>query len=280
MSRFGMHRVWPRLEARAMQRFWRRMARAAEDRTEDLARRSCVILAPHPDDETLGCGGLALRKRAAGADVSVIMATDGAATHAGQTLRSMSRDDLVGLREAETLAACDALGIAGDRVHFLRFPDGALAAHEDALADRLAGLVAGLAPEEVYVCARSDGHRDHVALARAARALAQAGRLGGATLWEYPVWTWDFRSWRPEGTTNKRGFVLGVMEMRRMARATRVCSVSIEGVQEAKRAALAHHRSQLGMLEGEPGWDGLPETFLSFFFRDRELFFAVDAGTG
>ena len=63
----GTRRVWPRLESLALGVLWRLLAWKATDVTAATAGRSCVILAPHPDDETLGCGGLAMRKRAAGA---------------------------------------------------------------------------------------------------------------------------------------------------------------------------------------------------------------------
>src|SRR5690349_19075047 len=49
----------------------------AEDVTSQAAARSCLVLAPHPDDETLGCGATIMRKRAAGTPVHVVIATDG-----------------------------------------------------------------------------------------------------------------------------------------------------------------------------------------------------------
>lgn len=278
MSASARQRLWQRFEHHALDGLWRLLAWKARDVTEAVATRSCMILAPHPDDETLGCGGLAMRKRAAGTRVDVIVATDGAATHPDMPLRQLTRQDLVALREEETREACDILGIGADNLRFLRYPDGALGTRADDLRESLAEAIAEISPEEIYVCARADGHRDHVALAQAARNLSAEGRLGGADLWEYPVWYWDFRSWRPDGTSNKRGFALGLAAMRRALRDTPVASVSIRGLEGQKRAALDCHRSQLGQLESEPDWDGLPENFLAVFFRDRELFFPVASG--
>ncbi|WP_372675300.1 PIG-L deacetylase family protein [Aquicoccus sp.] len=275
--------IWPTLERAAMRRLWRTVARRAQDRTADLTRRDCLILAPHPDDETLGCGGLVLLKRKAGMPVHVAVVTDGAATGAADAARGMSRDDIVSLRARETVAACSLLGVAWDHIRFLGFPDGALAAHGAALEAEIAALVDELSPSEIFVCASGDGHRDHVALARAVHGLHAEGRLGGATLWEYPVWFWDFGSWRPERSSNKAGFIAGLHKAGRAARRLKAVTVDIGGFEQRKREALDCHRSQIGALGTEPGWSGLPPSFLEHFFRDRELFFEIagpqDEGT-
>ena len=46
----------------------------AEDMTPETATRSCLVLAPHPDDETLGCGATIMRKLAAGTSVQIVIA--------------------------------------------------------------------------------------------------------------------------------------------------------------------------------------------------------------
>lgn len=266
------------MEQAALSLFWRGLAWKAKDRTAAASGRSCLVLAPHPDDETLGCGGMIMQKLAAGARVGVVVATDGGASHLDDPARKTSRHALVEMREQETLLACAALGLGAEHVSFLGFPDGALMQHAEALRERLAAVIACHRPSEVYVCALGDGHRDHVALAQAVQELAAAGRMGDAEHWEYPVWSFDFRSWRPPGRTNKAGYVLGVMGMLHTLHKARVSSVSLRGLQDRKRRALDCHRSQLGLLENEPDWPGLPEQFLSFFFRDRELFFHIPPG--
>ncbi|WP_281826308.1 PIG-L deacetylase family protein [Jannaschia rubra] len=275
-----MKHIWPRLERQSMLWLWRRISARSRDRTTEMSTGTCLILAPHPDDETLGCGGLILHKRAAGARVDVVVVTDGAATHGADGASTLTPTATVVLRERETVAACDVLGVSRDRLDFLKFPDGDLAAHEDRLRERLAELVADLAPAEIYVCALSDGHRDHRALARVVRALHGAGQLGGAQLWEYPIWFWDFRSWRPAGASNKGGFVAGVRAALTAAGQVDAVHVSLAGLRDRKKAALNCHRSQVGLLEEEPGWIGLQQQFLDFFLRDREVFFRVlpDAG--
>lgn len=266
------------MEQAALNAFWRGLAFKSRDMTETLAGRSCLVLAPHPDDETLGCGGVVMHKLAAWSRVEVIVATDGAASHLDDPTQQTSRQALIEMRESETVRACETLGLEAAHVSFLRFPDGALADHAADLTERLAAEIDSRRPDEIYVCALQDGHRDHVALAQAVRDLAAAGRLHGAIHWEYPVWSFDFRSWRPQGRTNKAGFVLGVLDMLRTLRHTHVSSVSLKDIRGRKREALDCHKSQLGLLEDEPDWPGLPDRFLSFFFRDRELFFHIPPG--
>jgi LmbE family N-acetylglucosaminyl deacetylase len=92
-----------------------------------------LVLAPHPDDEALGAAGLIRRVLGAGGSVRVIMMTSGdafpegveAATH---VRRPTARDFRYygSLRERETLAGMEALGVRRSQVEFLGFPDGAL----------------------------------------------------------------------------------------------------------------------------------------------------------
>lgn len=272
MAFIDLSMIWQPLEQAAMRRLWRRLARRAENRTQEMSHGDCLILAPHPDDETLGCGGLIMRKREAGQRVHVAVATDGGATGA---VSGMLGDDMIKLREGETIAACALLGVSASHIRFLGFPDGALSAQSVGLEAQIVALVQELSPSEIFVCALHDGHRDHVELARVVRQLHTADRLGGATLWEYPVWFWDFRSWRPEGLSNKAGFVAGLRNSSRSARHLKAVALDLDGVVQRKRKALACHRSQTGALEGELGWSGLPASFLEFFFRDRELYFEI-----
>ena len=137
-----VRRFWNRMEYLALRAFWQGLSWKARDATSTLAGRSCLVLAPHPDDETLGCGGVIMHKLAAWSRTEVIVVTDGAASHLDDPARKTSRKTLVELRESETIRACEELGLASEHVSFLRFPDGALAEHADALRDRLATEIA------------------------------------------------------------------------------------------------------------------------------------------
>jgi LmbE family N-acetylglucosaminyl deacetylase len=136
-----------------------------------------LVIAPHPDDETFGCGGLIATAATAGASVTVVTATDGAASHPGHP-------DLADTRRREQRAAAEALGCARPPT-WLGLPDGALAEHEDELGD----AIATMATEVDLIVAPwpGDGHPDHEAAGRAA--LRSAAATGVRAI-AYPVWVW------------------------------------------------------------------------------------------
>src|ERR1700733_8313461 len=147
-----------------------------------------TVVAPHPDDETLGLGATIATLCAAGVDVQVVSVSDGEAAHPG--LDRAGRAKLKALRWAEVRRSMRLLG-ARDPVR-LEMPDGELAQCESELTDRTASLLADL-PTGGW-CAttwRGDGHPDHEAVGRAAAAATAAT---GAALVEYPVWMWHWAS--------------------------------------------------------------------------------------
>lgn len=154
-----------------------------------------VVVAPHPDDEVLGCGGLLsllatrLRATAPGAStlapfVTVIGVTDGDASHPGST--AWTPLYLAAQRRLERLRGLRHLGLRVP-VHGLALPDGRVRFHEQRVVDVVSRQ---LRPGDVVITTwRHDGHPDHEA---AGRACAQATRAAGATLLEMPVWTWHW----------------------------------------------------------------------------------------
>lgn len=124
---------------------------------DELPRRVLVV-APHPDDEVLGCGGMLALHTQRGDTVRVIICTNGAGVDADAALAER--------RHTECVAACSELGV--DDVRFLDFADGGLEASED-FASRLADEAARYAPELVYAPSKREYHADHRAAAEAAR---------------------------------------------------------------------------------------------------------------
>ena len=133
-----------------------------------------LVIAPHPDDETIGCGGAIARHVDQGDAVTVLVATSGERTTGGA-------GDVAAVREAECRAACAALGLVESPV-FVRFPDGALAEHVESLAERIADHARDASA--IYVPSMLDPHRDH----RAANvALARCGLE--TDVFGYEVWS-------------------------------------------------------------------------------------------
>ncbi len=120
--------------------------------------------------------------------VLVVFVTDGEASHPAST--ALTGDELRRRRAAESEAALGALsggrpgGITAYRLHI---PDGSLARNEDVIAERLAGLLQR--GDWCVATWEQDGHPDHEATGRAARAAASSA---GARMLSYPVWTWHW----------------------------------------------------------------------------------------
>jgi LmbE family N-acetylglucosaminyl deacetylase len=228
-------------------RGWRRLERLPPLDWDGLDH--VVVVAAHPDDETLGAAGVmaeASRRRIA---VDVVVATLGEASHPHSSTTSPERLSRWRAREVTEAVVLLAPGAA---VHLLHLPDGALEQHVPAVTARVAGLAGAgsliLAP---WV---GDGHPDHTAAGLgAARAAAEAR----ARSLEYPIWAWHWAApadprvpWR-------------LMVRHPLTPAAR----------RLKRRALALHRSQTRPLSDQPGDETLlGPGFLDHFDRAHEVF--------
>jgi LmbE family N-acetylglucosaminyl deacetylase len=148
--------------------------------------REIVVVAAHPDDETLGFGATAAMLADMDVHVQVVSASDGGASYGH--LSRLERYRLERVRRAELHSAVNALGLPGPIT--LGLPDGQLSDQEHRLADLLTDVLAAR-PAGTWCAAtwRGDGHPDHEAVGRAA---AVAVARTGAKLLEYPVWMWHW----------------------------------------------------------------------------------------
>jgi len=240
---------------------------------EDLARPA-IVFAPHEDDETLGCGGTILRKRASGAQVTIAFLTDGRQSHAER----LPREELVTRRRVEGLAAASALGVSGDDVCFLDFPDGELRAHHDAAVRRATALLCDRRPEQIFVTSRHDRTPDHVAACAIALAAA-ADVCADAVFFEYLVWFWAHWPWARSGPMVDRGLRRSARRSLRAAEVLlrgRLMRVPTRSVHAAKWRALQEHATQMRRPESDPQWPILGDVwgggFLDCAFGDSELF--------
>lgn len=248
-----------------------------------LAGRAFIVLAAHPDDESLGAGGLLARLHAAGATVRVLLCTAGEASHPGSP--TMTPEQLAAVRLREFGAALTHL-LGHPEWQCLGLPDGKLGTHReqirtavlDAAADcgRAAGGVVLVAPY------RSDGHTDHDVLGSVAAELSAAAGYG---LLEYPIWYW---LWAVPGAPDGAAAPAapGAPDTAGEPAAPDAPADRVGGAwrgwfrlplrpaeQRAKAAAMAAHVSQVTPLSGLPGDEVLlPAGFLTHFERAWETF--------
>jgi LmbE family N-acetylglucosaminyl deacetylase len=224
--------------------------------------RAIVVLAPHPDDESLGCGVLLAQgfERATGT-AHVICLTDGAASHPGSHAVPAGR--LATIRRQETELALMLLGGLPANLTFLGAPDGTLVATPEIIAKvvsvaRDCGAGVLMAPSPL------DPHCDHVVGAQIGR--MAAARLGDVQLGFYPIWS----RWHGGGHAP-------VPEGMRSVR------LSSSGYAAQKAAAIAAHASQQGLIVPDaPDGFEMPPGFAGFFSERDEIYFllaAPQAGT-
>lgn len=195
--------------------------------------RGIVVVAPHPDDESLGCGGMIAAARAQGRDVRVVIVSDGAASHPRS--RSHPPDRLRALRRREVLGAGSILGLDAGALTFLELPDTAVPA-DGPLAEAAARAIAAVARDcdagALAVTSDLDPHCDHAAAAQIARRAARL--LPGCSLYAYPVWVWGLPAEAWLEATPPRGLRLDVARFRSL-----------------KQRAIAAHASQAGGVIGD-----------------------------
>lgn len=214
-----------------------------------MKTRHLVVVAAHPDDESLGAGGLIAQVAAGGARVDVVVATAGEASHPFST--TMSAPQLAALREHEVRAAVRVLAPAA-QVHLLGLPDGRLGATVLPLADVLRRLVTA---ESCLVAPwQGDAHTDHEA---AGAVCADIAAQVGARFLEYPIWAWH---WASPGDPRLPWDQMRALPLTAAARTS-------------KAAALATHVSQIRPLSAEVGDEALlAPSVLAHFERDVEIF--------
>lgn len=224
------------------------------DLDEIIGGGTALVLAPHPDDESLGCGGLIAEACARGLAPVVVVLTDGAMSH--PTSRSHPPHKLRALRRAEAREAVAALGLGSERLHFLDIPDGRAPREGpdmEAAAARVADLARAHNAGTILASWEHDPHADHVAAQAIARA---AARLVGARVVSYPVWGWAL----PRRALLPAGPVVGAR-------------LDIARHLPAKRRAIAAHGSQHpGLIADDPRGFSLPESLLSAVDRPFEVF--------
>lgn len=141
-----------------------------------------LVVAPHPDDEAIGCGGTVIGHAEAGDRVHVTFLTSGELA-----LKDRPADEVRDLREREAVHAAAVLGVE-DHL-FLRLPDYGLGDDLDGGAAALAEVVKRFVPERIYVPHAEEWHPDHRAALAITSRVALAQGLPVTALFTYEVWT-------------------------------------------------------------------------------------------
>ena len=212
-----------------------------------LAQRSLIVIAPHPDDETLGCGGLLAWAARSDLLRHVVFLTNGEGSHPDST------HDIATIRRGEAMLAAAHLGLGPAHLSFMGLPDTGLLAlgGEQRLwaTHWLRCLAAERSPCLIVVTADTDPHCDH----RAACALVQESVRGlpGVEVMTYPIWSWLL--------LDEPGAVHGLR-------------IDITAQRSIKASAIEAYASQQGRRSLDVDGFKIPEELLRHVQSDTEVF--------
>jgi LmbE family N-acetylglucosaminyl deacetylase len=227
---------------------------------EILEARPYIVVAPHPDDESLACGGLIAEACRQGLRGKVVIVSDGAGSHPNS--KAYPPDRLRSLREEEAQEAGAELGLNPEDMLFLGLPDRSVP-HEGEEAERAIGAIVDSARElgarSLFVSWRHDPHCDHEASYRIAREVQR--RAGEVRLFEYVVWGHTLPP-STEVDPIRSGFRIRIHHE----------------AQEKKRRAIAAHRSQTtDLIDDDPTGFLFSQIDLAHFDLPYEFFLESDA---
>ncbi len=121
----------------------------------DISDRDCLVIAPHPDDESIGCGGSIVKHTRKGSRVKVIFLTKGDKGDFKGIFGSEYQD----LRRKSAVEALTFLGVRD--YEFWEFKDRELLNEKDVVYKKIEGLLNRNTPSLIYVPSPYEAHPDH-----------------------------------------------------------------------------------------------------------------------
>ncbi len=144
-----------------------------------MNKKTAIFFAPHPDDETLGCGGTIAKRMAEGYNVFVVVLTDG--RHAFSKIFNITTnptpEEMKQIRKKEVTEAVSLLGVPKNNLFFFDFEDYTLSKHEKEAERAVSAFLDSHFPDEVYFPIKRDGHPDHQAANRVIMRCLQKRKL-------------------------------------------------------------------------------------------------------
>lgn len=205
-----------------------------------------IIVAPHPDDEVIGCGGLIQRLVKQGCDVHVVLMTGGEASH--QNCCHISKDRIKDVRRSLCMDIDSRIGVDKSHIHLLDYPDGGIQV-ENEETEHLQALISSIKPDVLFVPHGGEGWPDHINTREIIRSVVKQN----AIIYEYCVWMWYYNVWQLN------------WENARLLRMTRE--------EHAKKLKAVNEYVTPQAPCGNP-WSGvLPAVFLHANKWNKELFF-------
>lgn len=208
-----------------------------------------VIIAPHPDDEVMGCAGLIQALVERGTPPHVIILTGGEGSH--RPCCKVPEERVIAERKNFALSTAALLGIPKSNIHFLTYPDEHIT-FECPETKVLKELIKTLSPETLLIPHWGEIMPDHIQTAEIINNLMINKNV---SIYEYCVWMWYFNVWNLD---EENAYIL------KMSHA----------MHKRKLQAINQYITPLAPC-GKP-WSGkLPKPFLKAARWNKELYFKV-----
>ena len=210
-----------------------------------------VIIAPHPDDEVIGCAGLIQALVERGIPPHAIILTGGEGSH--RDCCNTTEADIIDARHQLTMKASATLELPESHIHHLKYPDGGIDfAHSE--TENLKALLVQLSPKALFLPHWGEGWSDHISVQEIVKELMKCHVVN---IYEYCVWMWYYNVWNLD-YKNARILKMTPTQHKR------------------KLKAIEQYVTPLAPC-GRP-WSGvLPKTFLKAARWKKELYFRVKA---
>lgn len=153
-----------------------------------MNERTAIFFAPHPDDETLGCGGTIAKRIAEGYKVFVVVLTDGryAFSRVLNITTNPTPEETKEIRKEEVTEAVTLLGVPKSNLFFFDFEDCGLSKHEVEVEQAVGSFLESHCPDEVYFPMKRDWHPDHQAANRIIMRILRKRNLAN-TAFQYSI---------------------------------------------------------------------------------------------
>ncbi len=216
-----------------------------------------LVVAPHPDDESLGCGGAIRLLREKKMEVHVLVLSDGTLSHPNSN--KFPPEKLRQLRENEIIEALKILGVDKKKAEFFRYKDRSVpngnSKNRNEVIEKCRNYLSKITPQTILVPWRRDPHPDH----RAAFAIFNKAKNSFTDLRiiEYPIWLWEIAE-------SSDAPLIDEVSARRL---------NVSSVIEKKRRAIFKHASQIaGIIDDDPEGFQLSPHILEKFLTDWEIY--------
>lgn len=217
-----------------------------------------LVIAPHQDDESLGCGGTIALLRKMGFDVFVVFVSDGSMSHPNS--KKYTTEKLIKLRESEAITALEILNVPRSNCTFLRLKDSKVPTIEElgfnnAVSNILLGIKK-IKPQTILVPWQKDPHKDHRASWNIVNTALQQTTQKIKVL-QYFIWIWALAKAEDLPTDNNVSWY----------------KINIKQVVEIKQKAINAHISQVtDLIDDDPEGFMLSPEILNYFASPVEIF--------